>query len=162
MGRIPYAAGETTVGCQIHHPATVGTRHGAGAMIAGPHRRVSLAETPIYATTVEVLTAVIAARQPLLGGIAGAATRPRGRHLVSVRVPRSNAVRAHGTGAVLVITTAEEMIDGTDTGIAAVGENVWSLGVSFTHPRRVLLSYVMSHCILENPTPPPGVPASRQ
>jgi hypothetical protein len=93
-------------------------------MITGPRRRVSLAEMPIYATTVEVLTTVIAASHPLLGGIAGAATRPRGRHLVSVRVLRSNAERAHGTGAVLVITTAEETIDGTDTGIAAVGENV--------------------------------------
>ena len=82
------------------------------------------AETPIYATTVEAVTTVMVASHPLPGGIVGAASRSRGRHLVdtNIRVLR-NAERAHGTGAVLVIMTADEVIDGTDTRIAAVGED---------------------------------------
>ncbi len=40
--------------------------------------------------------------------------------------------RAHrtGTGTVLVIMTAEEMIRGTDTEIAGVDEDIYSLRVS--------------------------------
>ena len=67
------------------------------------------------------------------GGIVGAATRSRGlRRLVedatsvnaNASVPRLLVERAHETGIgigtvlVLVITNAEEMIHGTDTGIA--------------------------------------------
>ena len=36
-----------------------------------------------------------------------------------------HATRAHGTGTVLVITTAEDMIHGTDTGITADDEYVY-------------------------------------
>jgi hypothetical protein len=65
----------------------------------------------------------------LRGGIVGAATRSRGLRLVedatsvnaNASVPRL-VERAHeigiGTVLVLVITNAEEMIHGTDTGIA--------------------------------------------
>ena len=41
-----------------------------------------------------------------------------------------HAERSHGTGIVLVITTAEEMIHGTDTVIAGVDGDVYSSGVS--------------------------------
>jgi len=43
------------------------------------------------------------------------------------------AERAHGTGTVLMITTTEEVIHGTDVGIAGVNEDVHSLGVSTSH-----------------------------
>ena len=97
-------------------------------MIAGPHRHLTLAETTTNAMTVEVVTGVIVASHPLPGGIIGTTTRSRGRHLVSMSVLH-HAQRAHGTGTNLVIMTAEEMIHGTDTGIAGVDENVYSLGV---------------------------------
>ena len=41
-----------------------------------------------------------------------------------------HAERAHGTGTILVITTAEEMIHGADTGTAGVDGDVYSLPVS--------------------------------
>ena len=59
--------------------------------------------------------------------------------------------RAHGTGIVLVITTADEMIHETDTGSAGLGEGVYSseyllyVSALFTS---VLYVY---HRILENP-----------
>ncbi len=126
---IPPVADEMPVGRHLHRLASVGTRHAADAMIAGPHRHLALAET-----TVEVVTAVIVASRPPPDDIVGAATRSRGRHLASVTnvivsVLR-HAERAHGTGTVLVITTAKEMIHGTDTEIAGVDEDVYSLGVS--------------------------------
>jgi len=78
---------------------------------------------------VEVVTTVIVARRPPLRGIVDVATRSRRRRLVSVL---HHGKRAHGTGTgtVLVITAAEEMIHGTDTGIAGVDEDVYSLRVS--------------------------------
>jgi hypothetical protein len=99
-------------------------------MIAGRHLHLGLAETTIDGTTVEMVTAaaIIASRHPPPGVIVGAATRSRGRHLDRVRALRY-AERAHGTGTVLVITTAEEIIHGTDTGIAGVHEGFKSLEV---------------------------------
>ena len=131
---IPPVADEMPVGRHLHRLASVGTRHAADAMTAGPHRHLALAETTIDGTTVEVVTAVIVASRPPPDDIVGAATRSRGRHLASVTnvivsVLR-HAERAHGTGTVLVITTAKEMIHGTDTEIAGVDEDVYSLGVS--------------------------------
>ena len=61
-----------------------------------------------------------------------------------------HAERAHETGAVLVITTAEEMIHGTDTGIVGVERDVDSLGVSTLHVH-VVSSCLMNRRILENP-----------
>jgi len=58
---------------------------------------------------------------------------------VNVSVPR-HAERAHGTRTVLVITTAEEVIHGTDAGIPAIDEDVYSLGASTLRIR------VMSFC----------------
>ena len=119
---IPPGADEVTVGRHLHHPITVATRHGADVMTAGRHLHLALAET-----TVEVVMGVIVAgHHPPPGGIVGAATRSRGRHHVRVRVLR-HAERTHGTGTVLVITTAEEMIHETGTGIADVDEDVYSL-----------------------------------
>ena len=70
-----------------------------------------------------------------------------------------HAGRAHRTGTVLVITTAEEMIHGTDTGIAGVDEDVYSSRVSTLRVRVVCFClYVYPH-ILENPVPPSSVPA---
>jgi len=121
----------------LHRPVTVVTRHDADAMTAGPRRHLALADTTIDAPTVDVVTGVIAAsHHPPPGGIVGAATRSRGRHLVRVRVLR-HAERAHGTGTVLVITTAEEMTHGTDTGIVGVDEDVYSSGVSTLRVRVV-------------------------
>ena len=158
-GGIPLVADEMTVGRRLHRLVTVGSHHGGDAMTAGLHLHLGLAETTIDAPTVEVVTGVIvASHHPPPGGIAGAATRYRGRHLVSVRVLR-HAERAHGTGTVLVITTAEEMVHGTDTGTAGVDENMcihWEY-----------LLYVFESCppvlyvyprIVENPAPPSGVP----
>jgi hypothetical protein len=102
-------------------------------MIAGPQLHLALAETTIDGTTLEMLTAVIVASRPPPGGIVGAATRSRGRHLASVTIVIVSALRhderAHGTGTgtVLVITIAEGTIHGTDTGIAGVDEDVYSL-----------------------------------
>ena len=144
-GGIHPAADEMTVERHLHHLVTVGTRHGADATIAGRRLHLALAETTIDGMTVEVVTAVIvASRRPLLpGGIVGAATRSRGRHLVRVRVLR-HAERTHGTGTVLVITTAEEMIHGTGTGIAAVDEDedLYSWRVSALRVR------VMCFCLI--------------
>jgi len=89
-------------------------------MLARHHRHLALAEP-----TVEVVTAVIVASHPLPGGIVGAASRSRGRHLVSV----------------LAITTAEDVIHGTDTEIAGVDEDVYSSGVSTLRVR------VVSFCL---------------
>ena len=142
-GGIHPAADEMTVGRHHHRLVTVETRHGADVTIAGPHRHLALAETTIDGTTVEVVTAVIVAsrRPPPPGGIVGAATRSRGRHLVRVRVLR-HAERTHGTGTVLVITTAEEMIHGTGTGIAAVDEDVYTWRVSALRVRVVSLCLI--------------------
>lgn len=79
--------------------------------------------------------ATVASRPPP-GGIVGAATRYRGRHLASVTnvivsvLHRGERAHGTGTGTVLVITIAEEMIHGTDTGTTDVHERVYSLGVS--------------------------------
>jgi len=144
-GRIPLVADEMTVGRRLHRLVTVVTRHGADAMTAGPHLHLGLAETTIDGPTVEVVTGVIvASHHPPPGGLVGAATRSRGRHLVRVRVLR-HAERAHGTGTVLVITTAEEMIHGTDTGIVGVDEDVYSSGVSTLRVR------VMPFCLMSSP-----------
>ena len=144
-GGIPLVAVEMTVGRRLHRPVTVVTRYGADAMTAGPHLHLGLAETTIDAPTVEVVTGVIAAsHHPPPGGIVGAATRSRGRHLVRVRVLR-HAERAHGTETVLVITTAEEMIHGTDIGIVGVDEDVYSSGVSTLHVR------VVPFCLMASP-----------
>jgi len=135
--------GQGDVGRHLHRPVTAGTRHGADAMIAGPRRHLTLAETTIGAPAVEVVTGVIvASHHPPPGGIVVAATRFRGRHLVRVRVLR-HAERAHGTETVLVITTAEETIHGADTGIVGVDEDVYSSGVS-TLPVRVVPFCLMS------------------
>jgi hypothetical protein len=84
-------------------------------------RHLAFAETVVDGTMVELVTGVFIASHPPSGGIVGTATQSRGRHLV--RVLR-HAKRAHGTGTILVITTAEEMAHGTDTGIAGVDEGV--------------------------------------
>ena len=120
MGRIPQAAGETTVVCQLHYPATVRTHHGAGAMIAGPRRRLVLAETLTYATTVEVVTAKSVVSHPP-GGIVGGATRTSSTPPLERSSSHRERVWDHD---VLVIMTAEEMIRETDTGIADVDEDV--------------------------------------
>jgi len=134
-----------TVGRHLHRPVTVVTRHDADAMTAGPRRHLALADTTIDAPTVEVVTGVIvASHHPPPGGIVGAATRSRGRHLVRVRVLR-HAEITHGTGTVLVITTAEEMIRGTYTGIAGVDEGVYSLGASTLRVR------VVPFCLMSSP-----------
>ena len=122
-GETPLVADEMTVGRRLHRLLTAGTRHAADAMTAGPHRYLGLAEMTIDGTTLKVVTGVIVAnRHPSPGGIVGAATRFRGRHLVSVL---RHTERADRTRTVLVITTAEDMIHGTDTGITAVGEYVY-------------------------------------
>jgi hypothetical protein len=141
------AADEMTAGLHLRRPVTPGTRHGADATIAGRHLHLGLAETTIDGTTVEVVTGVIVASHhpPPPGGIVGAATRSRGRHLVRVRVLR-HAERAHGTGSgtVLVISIAEEMIHETNAGVAGVDEDedVCSLGV-FS-----LRVHVVSFCLI--------------
>jgi len=56
-------------------------------------------------------------------------TQYQGHYLVRVHALR-HTKRAHRTGTVLVITTAEEMIHRTDTGIAGIDDDVYSLGVS--------------------------------
>ena len=131
-----------TVGRHLHRPRpiTVVTRHGADAMTAGLHLHLALAET-----TVEVVMGIIvASHHPPPGGIVGTATRSQGHHLVRVRVLR-HAERAHETGTVLVIMTAEGMIPGTDTGIAGVDEDVYPLGISTL---RVL---VVPFCLISSP-----------
>ena len=77
---------------------------------------------------------------------------------MSVYVLR-HAERVHGTGTVLVITTAEEMVHETDTGTAGVNEKMcihWEylLYVSASCPS-VLSVY---RRILENPAPSSSVP----
>ena len=123
MRQMTPASAARIVGRHLHRLVTGGTRHGTDATIAGQHLHLALAETTIDGTTVEVVTGVIVANhhRPPPGGIVGAATRSRGRHLVRVRVLR-HAERAHGagTGTVLVIMTTEEMIHGTNTGIVAL------------------------------------------
>jgi len=121
-GGVPPAADEMTVGHYLHRPVTADSRHVTDAMIAGRHRHLALAEP-----MVEVVTAVFVASLTPPGGIVGAASRSRGRHLVSIL---RHAERAHGTGTVLAITTAEDVIHGTDTEIAGVDEDVFSLRVS--------------------------------
>ena len=127
-GGIHPTVDETTVGRHLRLLVATGTRQSADATIAGPaspprsrrdddrwddgrsgydrNRR----EPP----------------PPATGGIVGAATRSRGRHLVRVRVLR-HAQRMPGTGTVLMITTAEEMVYEIGTGIADVDEDVYSL-----------------------------------
>ena len=145
--------GQGDVGRHLHRPVTAGTRHGADAMIAGPRRHLTLAETTIGALVVEVVTGVfVASYHPPPGGIVGAATRSRGRLLASLSVTNvivsvlRHGERAHGTGAgtVLVITTAEEMIQGTDTRIPGVDEDVYSfkLGVSTCRVRVVFFCLI--------------------
>jgi len=128
-GRISLVADEMTAGCRLHGLVTVGTRHVADAMIAGSRRHLALAETTIDAPTVEVVTAVIVANhRPPPGGIVGAVTRFRGRHLVSGTNLNVTVLlhteRVNGTGTVLVITTAEDIIYRTGIGIAGVDEDV--------------------------------------
>ena len=60
----------------------------------------------------------------------------QGCHLVRVHA-LCHAERAHRTRTVLVITTAEEMIHRTDTGIVGVDDDVYSLGVSTSGVRVV-------------------------
>ena len=55
-GGIPLVADEVTVGRHLHRLITVGTRHGADAMTASPHRHLSLTEMTISPHTVEVVT----------------------------------------------------------------------------------------------------------
>jgi len=43
IGGVPLAATEKTAGRHLHLPVSVGTRHVADAMIAGPHRHLPLA-----------------------------------------------------------------------------------------------------------------------
>ena len=136
------------------------TRHAADAMIAGPHCHLALVETMIDVTTVEVVTSVIVASHSPPGGIVGAATRSRGRRLervtnVNMSVLRY-AKRAHWTGTVLVVTTAEEMVHRTDTWIVGVDEDVNSLGVSTLRVRMVSMSCMYITVILKIP-PHPGV-----
>ena len=61
---------------------------------------------------------------------------------MSIRV-LCHAERAYGTGTVLVITGAEEMVHGTDTGIAGVDEDLSQFigSIHFMCSRRVL-SYI--------------------
>jgi len=154
-GGICLVADEVTVGRRLHRPVTVRTRHGADAMIAGRHLHLALAEMMIGGPTVEVVTGVIvASHHPPPGGIVGAVTRSRGCHLMSVRVLR-HAERAHGTGTVFVIMTAEEMVHGTDTGTAGVDDkNSWGVSALRVH---VVSLYVYNR-ILENLAPSSGVP----
>jgi hypothetical protein len=151
------AAGEMTVGRHLRRLVTAGTRHAADVMIAGRHLHLGLAETTIARSTVEVVMAVFVASRhpPPPGGIVGAATRSRGRHLV--RVLR-HAERAYGTGSVPVITTAEEMIHGTGTEIAGVDEDVYSSEVSLNVSALCPSVLYVYHRILENPAPPSSVP----
>ena len=123
-GGIPLVADEMTVGRRLPHLVTVGTHHGADAMTAGRHLHLALAETSIDGMTVELFTAVIvASHHPPPGGLVVAVTRSRGRHLASARV-LCHAERAHRTGTVLVTTTIEEMVHGTDIGTVGVDEEM--------------------------------------
>ena len=102
IGRIPHATSEATARHQLPRTVTVGTRHSADGMVAGPHLHLGLSET-----TIEVVTGVIVANhRPPPGGIVGAATRFRRRHVVSAtNVNMSvlrHAERANGTGTILV------------------------------------------------------------
>jgi hypothetical protein len=121
-----------TVVHHSHRPVPFGARRTAGEMTAGRHRRLHLARA---GTTIGVMimTAGVGMAAETVGsprgGIVGAATRSRGlRRLVedATSVPRL-VERAHETGIgtvlVLVITNAEEMIHGTDTGIAGGNES---------------------------------------
>ena len=113
-----------TVGRYLHHLVIVGTHHRADAMTAGRHLHLALTETSINGMTVEVFTAVIvASHHPLPGGIVVTVTRSQGRHRTSARVLR-HAERAHGTGTILVTTTTEEMVHGTDIGTVSVDEEM--------------------------------------
>ena len=62
--RDPPVADKMTVGSRHYRPVTVGSRHAADGMIAGPHRHLTLAETTVHATMIEVVTAVIVAIHP--------------------------------------------------------------------------------------------------
>lgn len=129
MGGIRPVVGEMPVGHHLHRPVPVGTRRVAGAMTAEHPRRLTLVGTiTIDKTTAAAVMVEIVVSPPR--GIVGAATRFRGLHLVgatsvAVRVRvhvhprvRRHVERAYETGTVLVITTAEEMIHETNTGIA--------------------------------------------
>ena len=134
LGGTPLDVGGTTVGHHPHRPVPAGTRRAAGEMTAGRHRRLHFA---LAGTTIGVMimTAGVGMAAEIVGsprgGIVDAATRSRGLRLVedatSVNANANASVphlveRAHeiriGTVLVLVITNAEEMIHGTDTGIA--------------------------------------------
>ena len=123
-----------TVVYHSNRPVPFGTRRAAGEMTIGRHRRLHFARA---GTTIGVMimTAGVGMAAQIVGNprgsIVGAATpsRSRGLRLVedatsmnaNASVPRL-VERAHETGIgtvlVLVITNAEEMIHGTDTGIA--------------------------------------------
>ena len=130
-----------TVVYHSNRPVPFGTRRAAGEMTTGRHRRLHFARA---GTTIGVMimTAGVGMAAEIVGtlrgGIVVAATpsRSRGLHLVedatSVNVNANASVprlveRAHeigiGTVLVLVITNAEEMIHGTDTGIAGGNES---------------------------------------
>lgn len=138
------AVGEMTVGHHPHHVSPVGTRlPTAGVMTAGRHRHhLALAGMTVDAMMIDVAAMVEIVVSPLRG-IVDAATRFRGAHLVlvdvtSVSVRRRHVGRAVGTGTgtvigtahvhVLVIMTAEEMIRGKNTGIAAADTNDHVMG----------------------------------
>jgi len=148
-GGIPPAVGEMTVGHHLHRPVTVGTRcRHAGAITAGRHRHyLVLAGTMIDATTAAaVMAEIVASRRPSDIVIVSAATRSRGLlHLVdamSVTVTVLCFIERIGTGMVLVITTAEGTIRGTDIGIADGDEGVHSSRLSIFLVRLVPLSKI--------------------
>ena len=143
LGGTPLDVGGTTAGQHPHRPVPAGTRRAAGEMTAGRHRRRRL-HFARAGTTIGVITIIMTAGPGVgmaaeivgspRGGIVGAATRSRGLRRLVEDATRVNAnasasvlllvERAHETGIgigtilVLVITNAEEMIHGTDTGIA--------------------------------------------
>ncbi len=157
LGGTPLDVGGTTVGHHPHRPVPAGTRRAAGEMTAGRHRRLHFARA---GTTIGVMimTAGVGMAAEIVGsprgGIVVAATRSRGLRLVedatsvnaNASVPRL-VERAHeteiGTVLVLVITNAEEMIHGTDTGIAGGNESSRFFGcIYLSRPCCVLLSKI--------------------
>ena len=123
---------EMRIGCYRRHLLSIGTRHCPGTMIAGRHLHLGLAETTIDGTTVEVATAVLVASRhlPPPGGIVGAATRSRGRHLVARSRSPPRRENARDRDYSRDYDRSREMIDGTDAGIAGVDEVVHSLEAS--------------------------------
>ena len=111
-------------------------------MIAGPHRHLALA-----VTTIDAMTAAIVANHPQQGNIAIAAIWSLARHLTGVlRHARRDSTRDRAV--LVVITTTDEVIHGSDTGIATVGQDVCSSEYVSSSCPSVLYFY---HRILENP-----------